>query len=153
VGNRLVLEKQAKAPRQLFAGGIAFVDLLPKTFQAYRLQIPRRLRLKLSRRHWLLVDDLQEGIPLRRRLEWWPARQALVQDRPQGVHIGSWTCLLRPALGLLRRHVARSAHDDPAECRGARIIELFGQAEVGNLGSVAGHGKAAVRRVGAVPAG
>ena len=76
-----------------------------------------------------LHDRVQRGRPLERR----PARQALVQDRPQRIDVRRRPDVRDLAAGLLRGHVARRAHDRAGR-RQARFVQLLGQAEVRDLG-------------------
>ncbi len=67
-----------------------------------------------------------------------PARQQLVQDRPQGVHVGRRPDRVLLAPGLLRRHVARRAHGHAAYGQPAVALQPSGQAEIGDLGRAVG---------------
>jgi len=89
--------------------------------------------------HGLLRAHLDQRLEVRRRFERGPARQGFVEDRAQGINIDRGAYVLRIAERLLRRHVAGRAQDDAGArllSLFPRLVELFGQTEVGDFGLV-----------------
>ncbi len=81
-----------------------------------------------------LVKRLGTRLALERR----PPRQHLVKDGAQRVDVGEGPDLPGAAAGLLRCHVAGRA-DQVARLRPAgRVVQVLGQAEVGDLGRAVG---------------
>ncbi len=111
--------------------GVAPGRVLMQALEANRLQVARHLRLQPTRRHRVVHRDLHQRVQRRRGPERWPPRQALVEDRPQRVHVGRPPDRL--AAGLLGRHVRRRSQDRAAG-RLPRLVEFFRQPEVGDLG-------------------
>jgi DNA invertase Pin-like site-specific DNA recombinase len=62
-----------------------------------------------------------------------PARQQLIQNRPEGVDIGARSHVLAPTGGLFRSHVTRGSQHMLAERRARRNVQPLGQAEVADL--------------------
>ena len=130
--NRFARLEAAQVLGQIGRAGVAFPRFLPQAFQANRLQIARQPWIQLPRRHRLLLHHLGKGLQQRRRLERWPARQAFIQDRPQGIDVTGRTERGALAAGLLRGHVRRRAHHRARGCLPGDV-QLLGQAEVGDL--------------------
>ena len=80
--DRSVRKIAIEVVRERQRGRIAFVGLLCQAFQADCFQIARHARLKLTRRHRVIVEDLYDSFHQRLSLEWRPTGQHLVQDGP-----------------------------------------------------------------------
>ncbi len=76
-----------------------------------------------------------QGVHRRRPLKGGPAGQALVEDRSQGINVGSRTDALLVAGRLLRGHVGRGAQDRAGRCQLAILFQTPGHTKVGDLGS------------------
>ena len=136
-----------------------------QALQANGFQVARHLVVQPRRRRRLLGDHLLQGFRRRRGPERRPARQQLVQDRPQRVHVRRRPGRVPLPLGLLGSHVARRAHRDPAQGQGAPALQAPGQAEIRHLRravrgeqdvgrlEIAVHDAALVRRVDGVGQG
>jgi hypothetical protein len=83
-------------------------------------------------RHRLLGADLHEGFEDVGGLERRPAREALVEDGPQRVHVRRGADVLDLPRSLFGGHVRRRSHDR-AGPRQADVVEALGQAEVSHL--------------------
>ena len=71
--------------------------------------------------------------------EWRLAGEALIQQRPQRVHIGSRAGVADLASGLLRSHVRRRPHDRSRLTDVARLgVDALGQTEIRDLGRAVG---------------
>ncbi len=118
---------------QLLGAGIAPRRLLAQALQADRLQIARDLRCQTRRRCRFLAhhaDENDELRPLERR----PARQALVQQRPQRINVRRRPRVAHLARRLLRRHVRRRPHDRPRLAHVPRlVVDALGQPEIRDL--------------------
>ena len=103
--HRLAALPPPQVVRQLRRRRVPPARLLLQTFQTDRLQIARRLRLQLPRRHRLVPRAPAASVSsVVGRLERRTAGQALVQDRPQRIHVAS---------------PARMSFDLPPACSGA----------------------------------
>ena len=90
-------------------------------------------RLEAPQRHRVLGQHQGQRLEGGGRPERRPARQQIVKDGPQRIHVGRRAEGLDLALGLFGRHVGRGAHDDPGLGLPGLALELLGQAEVGDL--------------------
>ncbi len=141
--DRPALHKAVQILGQGRGAAVAPARFLFEALEANRLQVARQLRLQTARRHRLLRPYLLQRLQQARRLERRPARQALVQNGPQGVHVRRRADVLVAAGRLFRRHVARRPQDGAGcglRCRRfVRTGQLLCQAEVGNQwGAVGG---------------
>ena len=102
-------------PRQIFGQGpgrgITPRRLLAQAFQADGLQVARHSRDEPRGRHDLGLDDLPDRLDGVLPLEGRPAREQLVEDRPQRVDVGGRADVPDVPPGLLGGHVAGRAHD------------------------------------------
>ncbi len=78
------------------------------------------------------------GVERRLCVERRPAREQLVEDGSQPIDVGRRADQRRTPAGLLRRHVAGSAHELAATGRIGPIVEPLGQAEIRDLEHSAG---------------
>ncbi len=124
--------------RQRRRTGVATRRLLVQTLQADGLQVARHSGVQPRGRHRVLGQHLLERRCRRLRPEWRPARQKLVQDRPQGVYVRRRPDRVPLALGLLGSHVARRADGDAAERQPAAGFQPSRQAEIRDLGRAVG---------------
>ncbi len=131
-GDRLAVEIALQVVRQVAGRGVAPPRVLFQTFETNRLQIDVDGRVEQPRRERLLLGDEVDRRQSRGPREGRPAREQLVQDRPEAVDVGGRAKVLT-SRRLLGRHVARRAQDG-AGPRPARVgIDDLGQAEVGHL--------------------
>ena len=107
---------------------------LVQAFQADGFHVARRARLQEARRRRLLRPHLFERLQDGGGREGRPARQQFVENRPQGVNVGGGADLAGVSEGLLRGHIAGRAQDRPPARLTGIDVELFGQAEVADLG-------------------
>ena len=80
---------------------------------------------------WRMVSIGAAGLERR------PAGEQFVEDRPERVDVGGRADLLGLAAGLLGGHVRRRAEDGPALRLRRFLVDVLGQAEVGDLGGQA----------------
>ncbi len=104
--DRTALEKSIEIVGQRRGRRVAVRGVFAQAFQADRLDVARQSRLELPRRDGIGRTNLLERLKRRCGQKWRPARQHLVEDRPERVNIGRWpdrSCLSQ---ALLRCHVA-----------------------------------------------
>ena len=87
-----------------------------------------------ARGYDLVGHDELEGLELRLAEERRPARQGLVEDRPERIDVGGRPDAFPAALGLLGGHVTRRAEDLSGDGPGRVGVHQLGQAEVADLG-------------------
>src|SRR5207249_4392471 len=131
--DRHAVEEAAQLVGQGVGTDVALAGLLLQAFEADRLQVARQARLEAAGRHRFLGAYLLQRGQHRRRQERRPTGEALVEDRPEGVHIDGRADFVRPPGSLLRGHVARRAHDVPGAGLAGVATEQLGEAEVGDL--------------------
>ena len=133
--NGAVVEEASQIVGEIVGAGVTFGGVFLQAFQTNRLQVARQFWLQPAGRHRLLrahqLQSLQHRGAAKRR----PARQHLVEDGAQGIHVGRRADSLDLTRRLLGRHVARRAHDLAALRLPRFGVELLGQAEVGDLRS------------------
>ncbi len=120
--------------------GVAPGRLLAQALQADGFQVARQARLQPRRRHRLARQRLQDGLHRRAPQERRPPGQQVEEDGAQGVRVRGGTDLGAVGLDLFGRQVAGAADDDAhlgqvgrrRRARGG--VEVFGEAEVGDLG-------------------
>jgi hypothetical protein len=156
--DRLAAQVAGQVVGQVAGPGVALARLLLQALERHRLEVARHLEVQPPRGDGVLVADLLEGVvdavPLERR----PARQRLVQDRPQRVDVGGGADLDPAAVGLLGRHVTGRAQDRPVPGQvSPRLVEELRQAEVGDLrmerrgfDRITGIGRRFSRRIGVI---
>ncbi len=136
--DRLVVEEPGQVRRQFGRRRVPPPGLLLQALQADRLQVPRDLGVEPRGRHGLLCDHLPlrlgRGLSAKRR----PARQQLVQDRPQRIHVRGRPDRVHLAPGLLGGHVAGRPQRYPADSQSRPALPHPRQAEVGDLGRAVG---------------
>ena len=107
--------------------------VLRQTFETDCFQIAGRPRPQPRRRRRVgglhLLQQFAHARPRERR----PPRQQLIKDDAERVHVHGGAGLARPARGLFGRHVGGRAHDGPGSGFAVVLVEVFGQAEVGDL--------------------
>ena len=86
--DRLVVEEASQVVGQLLGGGVPLRGLLGQALQADGLQVAIELRLEVTRRDRLVVDDLHQRVRLGRRLERRPPGEQAVENCPEGVDVG-----------------------------------------------------------------
>lgn len=91
--------------RDSSGGDIALGRLLLQALQTDGLQVAIHGRVELRRDSRLLLEDLPDGLQGRSTSEGRRARQALVENRANPVHVGCGTDCLRIPACLFGRHV------------------------------------------------
>ncbi len=84
---------------------VAAMGHLGQAFQADRREISGNLRPQTPRRFRLLSDDFSKGFQAGLAAEGRAAREQLVEDRAQAVHVGRRADFRFLSFGLLGRHV------------------------------------------------
>ena len=131
--DRSAVEETAEVVGQGVGGGVPPLGLLPQAGQRDRLQVAGHAGHKARGGDGLgradLVERLVQGrAPVRRA-----AGQELIQDRPQGMHVGGAAHGSGRAPGLLGGHVGGGAHDRAGPGQLRVVVQELGEAEVGNL--------------------
>jgi hypothetical protein len=112
---------------------IPSLRFLLQTFQADRFQVARALRLQPAGRNRVVGHHLgqrvQGGLAAERR----PARQHLIEDGAEGIHVGERAGGAALAAGLLRRHVRGRAQDGALALGQRRHFQPLRQPEIGDL--------------------
>ena len=120
-------------------GGVTVARFLDQALQADHFEVAGHPGVEPRRRHRLLRSHQVERLERGRAFEGRPPRQALVEDRPQRVHVHRRADGAGPGGGLLGGHVARRAQDGArARLAGVGVLDGLGQAEVGDLGHAVG---------------
>src|SRR5207253_10266289 len=105
--NRIGSEEAMQIVSQVKCADVAHLWVLGQALEADRLQVARHLRLQLPWRYQIVVQDLEDGVNRGVRLERRPARETLVQDCSQAVHVRGWANLPALTSRLLGGHVRR----------------------------------------------
>jgi len=134
--DRLVREPGLEVIGEFVGSLVAQFRGFLQAFEGDHFQLGISRRIEHSRSDRLLLEDLQQKIDRRRRLEWGTPRQALVENCTQAVDIAAGTDPGIAAGGLFGRHVTRGSHDDPRagqQFRTIRLPGLFGQQSLQQL--------------------
>src|SRR5258708_3955472 len=134
--DRIAAQEPVDVFGQRGGGGVAEPRLLTEALKADRLQVARHRAVQPRRGYRILREYLLDRFRAGLRPEWRPARQQLVQDRPERVNVRGRAG--RGAPRLFGGHVTRRAQRDA----GPREIGLTAQptreAEIADLGTSVG---------------
>ena len=130
--DRLAFEKTIQFLGQRPGRGIPSRRRFFEALQADRFEIGRNVRFQPARGGRFGLHHVTQRGQRRGPAERRPAGQQFVEHRAERIDVAGRADVAMPAGGLLRRHVAGTAHDDARLRQPAVVFHDLGQAEVGD---------------------
>ena len=128
--DRPAFQETPRILRDFTRGGVAARRFLFEALQADRREVARHVGVDLRRRDGLGVDDAHHRLRRCRLTERRAAREHLVEDCAERIHVCLRADAIVPRLHLLGSHVARAAHHRAGLRERAFHVHALREAEV-----------------------